>query len=262
MPKNCAAVGCTNHNMMAHKKLSFCIFPNKKKQPERWRKWVKALNRVNHDGSDWQPGGKYVYLCSEHFMTGKPSPDPDHPDYLPTVFKNRPNDSTSSRKILRLDRPYGEDTSGKFSPPSSSSSSSSSGLQSKILTTDPPHLILTEPSSKGSGYSQGSTIINYNNHRFRPTFNNYNNNNNFSSSISNNNNRTMMYEMVDSLKGNKVDLKRKVEGFERQLAVSRYESSKCMRMDEDNWIHFTGLDSIIFQTFCTLIIAQLFSSEK
>lgn len=70
MPKNCAAVGCTNHNMMAHKKLSFCIFPNKKKQPERWRKWVKALNRVNHDGSDWQPGGKYVYLCSEHFLTG------------------------------------------------------------------------------------------------------------------------------------------------------------------------------------------------
>ncbi|KAG0726717.1 hypothetical protein GWK47_035981 [Chionoecetes opilio] len=256
MPKNCAAVGCRNHNMMSHKKLSFCIFPNKKKQPERWRRWVDALDRVNHDGSDWQPGGKYVYLCSEHFITGKPSPDPDHPDYHPTVFSDRPADSSASRKIHRLDRTNSEGAA--YSGPSSSSISSSetlkvpaskfsvttSTIQDKILTADPSHLMLTEPPRKVSGFPQSPTLIN-NNHKFK-----------------NNNNRTMMYDVVDSLKVDKVDLKRKIEGFEKQLAVSRYEANKYMRPDEDNWVHFTGLDSIIFQTFCALIIAQLFSSDK
>ncbi|XP_045134337.1 THAP domain-containing protein 5-like isoform X2 [Portunus trituberculatus] len=243
MPKNCAAVGCTNHNMMTHKKLSFCIFPNKKKQPERWKKWVQALNRVNHDGSDWQPGGKYVYLCSEHFMTGKPSPDPDHPDYLPTVFKNRPAESATSRKFQRPERLFTEEA---FQVSPSKFSTTNTSLKDKIMSSDPSHLMLTDPPRKVSGFTQTPTLIN-NNHKFR-----------------NNNNRTMMYDMVDSLKDkvDKVDLKRKIEGFERQLAVSRYESNKCMRPDDDNWIHYTGLDSIIFQTFCALIIAQLFSGDK
>ncbi len=55
MPKNCAAQGCSNHNMMLDKKLSFSIFPDKTKQPDRFEKWVQALKRVTSDGKPWYP---------------------------------------------------------------------------------------------------------------------------------------------------------------------------------------------------------------
>ena len=70
MPKHCVAVGCTNHNFMHEKKLSFFRFPNKLKQSQRWEKWVQAVKRVNSDGSKWEPHGNYVYLCSDHFTEG------------------------------------------------------------------------------------------------------------------------------------------------------------------------------------------------
>ena len=59
--------GCTNHNFMHEKKLSFFTFPNKLKQSQRWGKCVQAVKRVNSDGSKWEPHGNYVYLCSDHF---------------------------------------------------------------------------------------------------------------------------------------------------------------------------------------------------
>ena len=70
MPKHCVAVGCTNHNFMHEKKLSFFRFPKKLKQSQRWEKWVQAVKRVNPDGSKWEPHGNYVYLCSDHFLEG------------------------------------------------------------------------------------------------------------------------------------------------------------------------------------------------
>ena len=71
MPKGCVAFGCTNHNMMGKAGLSFHIFPNKDKKQEKWQKWVQALKRVSEDGSPRYPKGNYVYLCSEHFISGK-----------------------------------------------------------------------------------------------------------------------------------------------------------------------------------------------
>lgn len=66
MPKSCCAVGCSNHNMM-EKKLSFHLFPT---DPERRRKWVKAVNRQAQDGLEWSPARTTV-LCCEHFASGK-----------------------------------------------------------------------------------------------------------------------------------------------------------------------------------------------
>ena len=70
MPNHCVAVGCTNHNFMHEKKLSFFRFPNKLKQSQRWGKWGQAVKRVNSDGSKWEPQGNYVYLGPVHFIEG------------------------------------------------------------------------------------------------------------------------------------------------------------------------------------------------
>ncbi|XP_069990406.1 uncharacterized protein [Penaeus vannamei] len=101
MPKSCIAVGCSNHNLMNRKGLSFHRFPDREKNTQKWRLWVEAMRRVNEDGSPWAPGGKYAYICSEHFLEGKPSPDPTHPDFIPSVFKHYPLDKNKADKMKR-----------------------------------------------------------------------------------------------------------------------------------------------------------------
>ena len=83
MPNSCSAFGCTNHKKKKNKP-GFFRFPNN--NPERRRKWIQACKRVNKDGTPWEPKGKNVYLYGEHFITKRPSTDPDHPDYIPSVF--------------------------------------------------------------------------------------------------------------------------------------------------------------------------------
>ncbi|VDI81445.1 Hypothetical predicted protein [Mytilus galloprovincialis] len=81
MPKSCCAVGCKNHNLML-KRLSFFRFP---RNADRQIKWLAALKRDKPDGTPWVPT-KHSVICSEHFITGKPNEDHDHPDYVPSVF--------------------------------------------------------------------------------------------------------------------------------------------------------------------------------
>ncbi|KAH6944743.1 hypothetical protein HPB50_004752 [Hyalomma asiaticum] len=53
-------------------------------------KWVKAMRRVNADGSPWEPSA-YSRVCSDHFETGAPSRFMTHPDYVPSIFKHTAN---------------------------------------------------------------------------------------------------------------------------------------------------------------------------
>jgi len=101
MPRSCVAVGCTNHQLMG-KDISFHIFPNKTRKKEKWEKWVLAMKRINADGTPWYPGSNYVYVCSEHFQTGRPSADPDHPNYVQNIFKFKKCDNKKNK--LRLQR--------------------------------------------------------------------------------------------------------------------------------------------------------------
>ena len=47
--------------------------------------WLKAIGRKNKDGSDWRPS-ESSRICNLHFATGKPSDNPDDPDFVPSMF--------------------------------------------------------------------------------------------------------------------------------------------------------------------------------
>ena len=72
--RTCAVVNCRRSQGKDGPKdgISFFNFP-KNRNREQHMLWVKALKRVNRDGSPWEPGAHDV-VCSDHFVTGKPSP--------------------------------------------------------------------------------------------------------------------------------------------------------------------------------------------
>ncbi|XP_038582485.1 uncharacterized protein LOC119908712 [Micropterus salmoides] len=76
MGKSCCAVDCTNR-FNKKSELSFYRLPKSK---EKRSKWIAAIHRNN-----WNPG-KETWICSFHFVSGKKSDDPLHPDYVPSLF--------------------------------------------------------------------------------------------------------------------------------------------------------------------------------
>lgn len=61
----------------------------------RRRDWVAAVKRPN-----FQPNNN-TRICSKHFVTGQPSKDPGHPDFVPHIFA-----STGSTKARRAVQRY------------------------------------------------------------------------------------------------------------------------------------------------------------
>ncbi|XP_026866705.1 THAP domain-containing protein 1 isoform X1 [Electrophorus electricus] len=76
MGKSCCAVYCTNR-FSKNSELSFYRLPKAK---EKRSKWITAIHRNN-----WNPGTE-AWICSSHFVSGKKSDDPLHPDYVPSLF--------------------------------------------------------------------------------------------------------------------------------------------------------------------------------
>lgn len=61
--------------------------------------WTQAIRR---DG--WQAKCKSA-VCSKHFVEGKPSDDPNHPDWIPSVFPFKKNDAIrDAQKMSRYNR--------------------------------------------------------------------------------------------------------------------------------------------------------------
>ena len=63
----------------------FKIIRQNKAQTEEW---IQAIERKNADGTLWMPT-KNSKICSEHFQSGRPSNDVNHPDYIPSKFSFR-----------------------------------------------------------------------------------------------------------------------------------------------------------------------------
>ena len=48
-------------------------------------RWLEAIGRKHPDGSAWKPS-KNSRVCGKHFRNGKPSKNPDDPNYVPNLF--------------------------------------------------------------------------------------------------------------------------------------------------------------------------------
>ena len=95
MPSSCCAVHCTSRYSKC-KGVKLYWFP---RNPQRLAAWIQAIRR-----DKWQPT-EHSRLCGLHFISGKPSHNEKHPDYIPTVFAfNRKQDQEGARKMARYER--------------------------------------------------------------------------------------------------------------------------------------------------------------
>ncbi|XP_060908623.1 THAP domain-containing protein 11-like isoform X3 [Labrus mixtus] len=77
MVKSCCVLSCKN----AFTKDSDLSFQRIPRDPEARRKWLSAIRRNN-----WNPG-EDTWICGCHFVSGKRSYDPRHPDFVPSLFQ-------------------------------------------------------------------------------------------------------------------------------------------------------------------------------
>ena len=78
----CSAVDCHNCTYRdGPRGVKFFRYPTNPTMKERW---IKQVNRKKPNGSPWSPGPN-ARLCSEHFVSGKWSKDPERSeDHLPS----------------------------------------------------------------------------------------------------------------------------------------------------------------------------------
>ena len=65
--------------------------------PSRRDAWVRAVRREN-----WTPS-EHSRICKLHFISGKPSPFPNNPDYVPLKFSFTVSTSSSQRDKISID---------------------------------------------------------------------------------------------------------------------------------------------------------------
>ncbi|XP_012730186.2 uncharacterized protein LOC105934643 [Fundulus heteroclitus] len=98
MPTTCCAPGCTQR----HSKSSGVRFFRLPRDEERRRKWVVSM-RKNNPNRLWTPS-RHDRICSLHFISGEPSTDVDHPDFLPTIFYFSPLTKSPTTSLERFER--------------------------------------------------------------------------------------------------------------------------------------------------------------
>ncbi|XP_049522598.1 uncharacterized protein LOC125945073 [Dermacentor silvarum] len=87
----CAAVGCSSSSTKGKKMFRFPWSEEKK------MKWVVAVRRATVSGSLWIPSVG-ARVCQDHFVTGAPSKDPHHVDYVPSIFWHDERATEASRR--------------------------------------------------------------------------------------------------------------------------------------------------------------------
>ena len=98
----CCVEGCHKNEWKNRPETSFFKFP-KNRNPEQHELWLKAINRVNPDGSPWIPHPLRGLVCSEHFISGRPSPTRTDPDYVPSIFEAVPARVKAKQSGLKVE---------------------------------------------------------------------------------------------------------------------------------------------------------------
>ena len=80
----CCVLGCFNNTHFTKTKgINFFRFP--KRNIEQRASWIANVARMDENGTPWFPR-KASVVCSEHFVSGKPSPTRTEQDYAPSKF--------------------------------------------------------------------------------------------------------------------------------------------------------------------------------
>ena len=81
MPSSCCAIDCVSR-YSKKKGVKLFRIPSGKSvaRKKKRRAWIRAIRREN-----WVPN-KHSRICGLHFISGRPSRDPNNPDYIPTIF--------------------------------------------------------------------------------------------------------------------------------------------------------------------------------
>ena len=87
----CAVPHC--HNQVSRDPVRF--FKIIRKNEKQTNLWIKAINRLESDGiTPWTPKAKSA-ICSAHFEGDSFSKDPNHIDYVPTLFLTKSSTETT-----------------------------------------------------------------------------------------------------------------------------------------------------------------------
>ncbi|XP_056153568.1 lethal(3)malignant brain tumor-like protein 2 [Lampris incognitus] len=127
MVHSCCVVGCTNRKRGDNKRLHFYRMPKRKSPVEKRRRqaWIRAIGR--EDWKTWSDEKiSNAKICGAHFISGQRSDDPEHPDWIPSVFKRTAarKKSIAERKVkgqarcraIRQEVPLGEASADPENP--------------------------------------------------------------------------------------------------------------------------------------------------
>ena len=105
--KTCCVVGCHHSERKKPENVIFYCFPSRKigliYENERRQKWIKAVNRINPDGTPWEPNND-SRICSEHFAGGRRSTIIESPSYIPSIFPTNHVEKKSQTQVDRFNR--------------------------------------------------------------------------------------------------------------------------------------------------------------
>ena len=97
----CCVVGCHRNTKRDKGTVGFYRFP--KRNFEQRQLWIKAVKRINPDGSEWMPSAN-TRICSDHFVNGEVHPSRNHPSYVPSIFPTKHKKPKGITDADRFDR--------------------------------------------------------------------------------------------------------------------------------------------------------------
>ncbi|XP_047038269.1 uncharacterized protein LOC124643350 [Helicoverpa zea] len=93
--KSCCVTRCPNTS--ATPNVKFFAFPDARYKSYHRKRWVQTIRRRNN--SKWWTPEPHSVVCSEHFVSGRPSRTCKHRDYVPSVFVSHSDKSNGDFEV-------------------------------------------------------------------------------------------------------------------------------------------------------------------